>query len=745
MANEITFTLCGRKYTLRYKESGGLKRQIWDNSIKGLPYISIENISQGDEEDTWHQATVEINYSAADASRGETVRYWTYCLNNGEDVTAYEDTFTISDLPEGSHDLKVKLFADNLEIARATESLSVKKKPFYFTPANKGSIAIPAANEDGTGYVRVYDWNESLGDWLERGRSAGGNAGSEGSDDDLSYAAFVCPVKTTAESALVNSLVDDELYLNHRAVSITGSHEPPLCSAVALSSDGNTLIVGCRGWTPEVTIDHGAPAIGTFKINDHGRAYVLDWNGSSWVQRGSPLCGNLFTNNLYTHDDGPQWPHGDSGHHAPGGDAYLGYFQGYQNFGYSVDISSDGNTIAVGAYGWREDFGVSGHYSNYWGCGRVYIYKWNSSIGNWVSEKGYPNLQHLTGTDDHTEFGRGVSIDPRGDRVLCGAPYYPATTSYGSKDKGYVQGVHNGLGAGSYRWDGGDMLVGGYDYDADGFITFIGHELGWQIDISARRIQHRWLYNDNDDTIDHWVDYPNLPGYQRGHNSIFCVSSAMGSWGGDWDDLTNRYGDGWSYGANQSGKVQIYTRNETFDIATEYDIDKSQVLLKTIYGIWGGDKMDACRISADGNTVICGAFNGHGPDYSGGGTSDPHFGVRPGYAFVWRSDADWTEPTYNDDGSFKKLQMGQVLYGEEHGDYFGYGVTISPDGTSIAVSAPYATGGGVKRGCVYIYDWDGDEWKKRGRTLWGVSLGDEFGKSSISFPKSTPWPIEVIG
>jgi hypothetical protein len=74
-------------------------------------------------------------------------------------------------------------------------------------------------------------------------------------------------------------------------------------AAVSLSSDGNTIAIGGDG------NDGNGPSSG------HVRVY--NWNGSSWSQLGNDIDGEAA-------DDQSGW---------------------------SVSLSSDGNTVAIGAYG----------------------------------------------------------------------------------------------------------------------------------------------------------------------------------------------------------------------------------------------------------------------------------------------------------------------------------------------------------------------------------------------------------
>jgi hypothetical protein len=79
--------------------------------------------------------------------------------------------------------------------------------------------------------------------------------------------------------------------------------------------------------------------------------------------------------------------------------------------------------------------------------------------------------------------------------------------------------------------------------------------------------------------------------------------------------------------------------------------------------------------------------------------------------------------------------MGDTLHGEVNGDYFGWFVYLSADGTILATgSAGYQAYDRVGFARVYHLEIDDDLdffWKKIGQDITGDELGDEFG-SSIS-------------
>ena len=99
--------------------------------------------------------------------------------------------------------------------------------------------------------------------------------------------------------------------------------------SVSLSSTGNTVAIG-------------APGNGSYR----GHVRVYDWNGTAWNQRGSDIDGEVV---------------GDQS-------------------GISVSLSSNGNTVAIGAY-FNDGPNPSVTTDN---RGHLRVYDWNSTTSSWV-------------------------------------------------------------------------------------------------------------------------------------------------------------------------------------------------------------------------------------------------------------------------------------------------------------------------------------------------------------------------
>ena len=70
-------------------------------------------------------------------------------------------------------------------------------------------------------------------------------------------------------------------------------------------------------------------------------------------------------------------------------------------------------------------------------------------------------------------------------------------------------------------------------------------------------------------------------------------------------------------------------------------------------------------------------------------------------------------------------QMGEDLDGRNQYDYDGYSVSLSGDGTRVIVGGVYTEGTGVSR----LFEWDGFTWNQIGKDVKGSNFNDLFGRS----------------
>lgn len=180
------------------------------------------------------------------------------------------------------------------------------------------TIAIGSSrNNGGLGYAKVLDWDGAT--WVQRGATFLGSANLEGTGSAVDLTADGNTVVVSSpwgpntlgyKSGVVNVYDWDGTTWVQRGVTIEGEGNPsPLLDgdifgrAVAISPDGNYLAVGAPSNTQ---------AGGVLQIQGHARVY--NWNGQNWVQMGLDIDGDVSL----------------------------------EEFGLTIDISADGTKLAVG-------------------------------------------------------------------------------------------------------------------------------------------------------------------------------------------------------------------------------------------------------------------------------------------------------------------------------------------------------------------------------------------------------------
>ena len=238
--------------------------------------------------------------------------------------------------------------------------------------SSDGNTVIVGGYGDNSGAGATWVFTCSSGVWTQQGNKLLGT-GAVG----LEQQGYAVSVSSDGNTAIVGGYHDNSLagaaWIYTRSGGVWTQQGPKLVGTVALgaaeqgcavsiSSDGNTAIVGGSG------------------DNSHaGAAWIYTRSGGVWIQQGNKLYG--------TGAIGP---------------AYQGY---------SVSISSDGNTAIVGGYYDRH------------GTGAAWVY--TRSGGVWTQQG---NKLDGTGVVGEAELGRSVCISSDGNTVIVG----------GSADNGYV-------------------------------------------------------------------------------------------------------------------------------------------------------------------------------------------------------------------------------------------------------------------------------------------------------------------
>ena len=466
--------------------------------------------------------------------------------------------------------------------------------------------------------------------------------------------------------------------------------------AVNLSGDGNTLAVGAYGEDSNTTgVDSTSNDDGA--ANESGAVYVFTRTGTSWLEQAYVKASNTGS--------------GDE-------------------FGFSVSLSADGNTLAVGAY--LEDSNTTGVDStpNDDGSaddsGAVYVF---TRTGTVWAEQAFVKASN-TGTRDY--FGAAVSLSADGNTLAVGAYLEDSNTTGvnstpiddGSADnagavyvfsrtgtawaqQAYVKASNTGAvdsfgTAVSLSGDGNTLAVGaiGENSNTTGVDTTPNN------DVSAIFSGAVYVFVRTGTT---WVEQTYIKASNTGPSDLFGRAVSLSADGntlavGANSEDSNTTGVGSipndDGAANDSGAVYVFARTGTTWVEQAY-VKASNTNTIDMFGY-------ALSLSADGNTLVVGSYAedsntiGVGSASNDDGSADDSGAV---YVFV-RTGTTWVEQAY------VKASNTNV------DDGFGIAVSLSADGNTLSVGAyledsnttgtgagsiPNDNGSAIWSGAVYLY------------------------------------------
>jgi len=308
----------------------------------------------------------------------------------------------------------------------------------------------------------------------------------------------------------------------------------------------------------------------------------------------------------------------------------------------------------------------------------------------------------IDGEANSDQSGTSVSLSSDGTIVAIGAIY----NAGGGYQRGHVR---------VYAWNGATSTWGQRGADIDGETN--ENNSGYSVSLSS-----------DGTTLAISAKRNAGGGYRRGHVRVYAWNGATSTWGQRGNDIdgeadNDESGDsvslssdgtivaiGARVNANYRGHVRVYKWNETNWVQRGNDIDG-----ETNYDRSG----TSVSLSADGSFVAIGA-----PENAGGGSSRGHVRV---YAWI-EATSTWG-------------QRGADIDGEADGVNSGTSVSLSSNGLIVAISAINAGGGGA-RGHVRVYTWNGATWVQRGNNIDGETNYDR-GGDSVSL--SSDGSIVAIG
>jgi hypothetical protein len=237
-----------------------------------------------------------------------------------------------------------------------------------------GTMIVASAQNGaaGTGYVRVYQL--SAGSWSLYGSQIDGGAGDRTGLRSVAISSTGDYVAIGAPSAAYVKVYTWNFtdWGTSGPLTVFGALNQEFGRSIALADDGLTLAVG----SPT------APGGGT----ERGLTRIFRWGGSSWTQLGSDINGGA---------------------------------NGEQS-GWSVALSGDGNTVAIGAR-LADVGGVD--------SGTTRVYSWQATPSEWALDATF------VGEAAGDISGNAVSLSSNG-RIVASGGYYNAA---GGSQRGHVR------------------------------------------------------------------------------------------------------------------------------------------------------------------------------------------------------------------------------------------------------------------------------------------------------------------
>ena len=343
--------------------------------------------------------------------------------------------------------------------------------------------------------------------------------------------------------------------------------------------------------------------------------------------------------------------------------------------GRSVALSGDGTIMAVGSI---ENDAIGSN------SGEVRVYQYNEPEDLW-EQMG----DDINGEASGDKSGWSVSLSDNGTILAIGASYNDGSAT----DGGHVR---------VYEYSGGNWVQKGTDIDgtttngrsgfsvslsSDGLILAVGNPK----ELSEKGCVKYYIFENNDWNFKKFIGGA-YTGDQFGFSVALINDGSKFVSGGPFNDQ----------GAGTSaGVVRVHSYNSETNTLPR--------LGQAIKGEGVEDKYGfSTAISGDGSIIVFGATGYDSTNMTNNGL------VR---AYQYTSETNtW-------------VQMGDDLEGETSNDQFGYSVSISDNGTIIAVGAIYNDGGGSNSGHVRVYEFLDGNWGQVGDDIDGNFAGDRFGRS----------------
>jgi Flp pilus assembly pilin Flp len=372
--------------------------------------------------------------------------------------------------------------------------------------------------------------------------------------------------------------------------------------------------------------------------------------------------------------------------------------------GISVSLSSDGTIVAIGA---TKNDGTGTN------AGHVRVFKNLSGIWTQIGSD-------IDGEAADDWSGSSVSLSSDGTIVAIGARLNDGTDLAAGHVRVFrnVDNVWTQIGSdidGEAVIDRSGFSV---SLSSDGTIVAIGGKYNSGIGTEAGHVR---VFKNVDNV---WTQIgSDIDGEAAGDRSGSSVSLssdgkvvAIGAIKNDGTDTDAGHvrvfkydGDKWTQNTysvyNTGPETTVY--NTTSD--TAYNTGSETTVYNSLYDIDGEAEGDysgeSVSLSSDGTIVAIGAENNDGN------------GSNAGHVRVFKNvSGEWT-------------QIGSDIDGEAAGDRSGVSVSLSSDGTIVAIGANYNNGNGSYAGHVRVFKNVSGEWTQIGSDIDGEAAGDNSGSS----------------
>ncbi len=531
-------------------------------------------------------------------------------------------------------------------------------------PGSSHSFPLDFINADGTLFFSADDGTNGFELWKSDGTSTGTvlvkdiNSGSGGSDPhNFAYANgilfFNANDGVNGTRLWQSDGTENGTYLVEDVDTGSGANNP-----ISLTQKGNQLFfvadtppTGQELWEYEIpnqapvnqTISQIGSDIDGEAAGDRAAYVVLSTDGSVIAVGGSHNDGNGSDSGhvrLYRNDNGTWTQIGSDIDGEAAGDWS----------GRSVSLSADGSVVAIGAYTNNGNGSDSGH---------VRLYGYNDIDDDWEQIGG-----DIDGEASGDNSGFSVSLSADGSVVAIGARHNDSNGS----DSGHVRLY--GYDDIDDDWD----QIGG---DIDGEAA--GDELGWSVSLS-----------DDGSVVAIGATTNDENGNDSGHVRLYGYNDIDD----DWDQIGNDI-DGEAAGDRSGYSVSLSADGSVVAIGAYLNDgnggDSGHVrLYENVGGAWtpigeiDGENADdrsglSVSLSADGSVVAIGAY-----------TNDDN-GSNSGHVRLYRNiGGTWT-------------QVGDDIDGEAVNDSSGWRVSLSGDGSVVAIGAVGNDGNGNGSGHVRVY------------------------------------------